>query len=187
MTDAPAPRPTRFRTGGLSQRKPTRVFWSPGADECQRLADELGLLALHRLAFSGQIDPIGRDEFRLQGQLIAQVDQACIVTLVPVPATIDAPVLRRYLAGLDVPQADEVEMPEDDSLEPMPEVLDIAEVAVEALMLALPLYPRAPGASFAAPEPANGDTDPADARNKPFANLADRLKLSPKNGGDGAE
>ena len=47
-----------------------------------------------------------------------------------------------------MPDGDEVEMPEDDTVEPMPEVIDLAEVAAEALALALPLYPRAPGADF---------------------------------------
>ena len=63
-------------------------------------------------------------------------------------------------------------MPEDDSVEPMPEVIDLAEIAAEALALALPLYPRAPGAEFAEGlHAAEGVTPLTDADLKPFAGL----------------
>ena len=45
---------------------------------------------------------------------------------------------RRYLADMPVPEADEIEMPEDDRDEPLPEVIDPGAVALEALALALP-------------------------------------------------
>lgn len=190
MTETAAPRPTRFRTGGLSPRKPTRFSWVPQADERAALAKELGLLALYRLEFAGQIEPAGRDEFRLQGQLTAALDQACTVTLAPVPTKISESITRRYIAGLTFPEAEEAEMPEDDSQEPMPDTLDLVEIATEALMLALPLYPRAPGAEFAelthAPD---GATPIEDEPAKPFAGLASlaaRLKSGSGNGENGA-
>mgnify|MGYP003461766942 FL=1 len=184
MTDPAPARPTRFRTGGLSQRKPTRFSWVPDGEARRKLAEELGLLALHRLEFTGQIDPVGRDEFRLQAQLTAAVDQACIVTLAPVPAKVDERVQRRYLADPPLPQGEETEIPEDDSLEPLPETLDLIEVATEALMLALPLYPRAEGAEFGAQSlaPKGAEVTP-EAPEKPFAglaSLAERLKSGPK-------
>jgi uncharacterized metal-binding protein YceD (DUF177 family) len=75
-----------------------------------------------------------------------------------VPARIDETVRRRYLADYAEPEGEEVEVPEDDSAEPMPEAIDLAEVLREALALALPPWPRAPGAElgeavFAAPAP----------------------------------
>lgn len=189
MPDSAASRTTRFRTGGLSPRKPTRFLWVPSAGERADLARELGLLALHRLEFAGQIEPGGRDEFRLQGKLTAFVDQACIVTLAPVPAEIRDQVFRRYVAGLALPETEEAEIPEDDSLEPMPEVIDIAAVATEALMLALPLYPRAAGAEFAGQSQAPAGATVIDLPpEKPFAGLAslvERLKSDPEKGGNG--
>lgn len=180
MPESAVIRPTRFRTGGLSQRKPTRFSWTPDAPARVALAVELDLLALHRLTFEGQIDPVGRDEFRLQGQLVAVVDQACIVTLAPVQTEVRDPVLRRYLAGLVAPETDEAEIPADDSLDPLPEVLDIPEIAVEALMLALPLYPRAIGAEFDAQSHGSaGLSIEQDQPKKPFAGLsalAEQLK-----------
>lgn len=173
MTDAATARPTRFRTGGLSPRKPTRFAYTPDAAVREALAEDLGLLALRKLDFSGQITPDGRDAMVLTGTLAAECDQACIVTLAPVRAQITEDVRRRFVAGLSEPEADEMEMPVDDTVEPMPEVIDIAEIAAEALMLALPLYPRAPGAELGsvvvAPE---GVAPLADSDLKPFAGLA---------------
>jgi len=191
MTEPTPARPTRFRTGGLSQRKPTRFHWVPDPAQRAELARELDLLALHRLEFIGQIDPGGRDEIRLHGSLTAAVDQACIVTLAPVTAEISETVTRRFVADLPAPQGDEAEIPDDDTLEPMPEVLDIVELATEALMLALPLYPRAPGAEFSEKLVAPTGAEPVpEVRDKPFAGLAglaDRLKSGPKAGNDDSE
>jgi uncharacterized metal-binding protein YceD (DUF177 family) len=172
MTDPAAPRPTRFRTGGLSPRKPTRFNYRPDAGDKAALADDLGLIALHRLELTGEIRPAGRDELVLEATLTAVVDQACSVTLAPVPAQVSELFRRRYVAGLESPEGEEVEMPEDDSVEPMPEVIDLAEIAAEALALALPLYPRAPGAEFAEGlHAAEGVTPLTDADLKPFAGL----------------
>ena len=172
MSEPATPRPTRLRTGGLSPRKPTRFAYRPDADERAAMARDLDLVALHALDFSGEIRPAGRDELVLDATLTAAVDQACVVTLAPVPARIAEPVRRRYVAGLEIPEGDEVEMPEDDSVEPMPEMIDLAEIATEALTLALPLYPRAPGAEFAQGlHAAEGVTPLSDADLKPFAGL----------------
>ena len=136
------------------------------------MALDLGLIALHALDVTGEIRPVGRDELLLEARLTAAADQACVVTLAPVPAKLSEPVRRRFVAGLQTPDGDEVEMPEDDSVEPMPEVIDLAEIAAEALSLALPLYPRAPGAEFAQGlHAADGVTPLSDADLKPFAGL----------------
>lgn len=173
MTDPAPPRPSRFRTGGLSPRKPTRFDYAPDAPARAALARGLGLLALKSLRLTGEIAPVGRDELVLTARLQTEADQACVVTLAPVPARIDEEIRRRYVAGLADPQGDEVEMPEDDSLEPMPEVIDLAEIAAEALVLALPLYPRAPGAELGtAVHSAAGVAPLTDADLKPFAGLA---------------
>lgn len=179
MTDA-APdradhtRPTRFRTGGLSPRKPTRFRYEPDAAARAALAAELGLLGLAHLRLEGEITPRSRDELVLTARLEAKVDQACVVTLVPVPARIDDTIRRRFVADLGTPEGDESEMPEDDTVEPMPEVIDLADITAEALALALPEYPRAPGAELGqitqAPPGATPIAD--EPERKPFAGLA---------------
>ncbi|MBA3911503.1 MAG: hypothetical protein C0524_16905 [Rhodobacter sp.] len=187
MTEADPVRPTRFRTGGLSPRKPTRFSYVPDAALRDSMARDLGLLALRKLEFSGQIAPDGRDAMLLTGTLTAECDQACIVTLAPVRTRIAEPVRRRYVAGLEQPEGDEMEMPEDETVDPMPEVIDIAEIAAEALMLALPLYPRAAGAELGQVVHAGEGIAPlSDNDLKPFAGLAGlagRLAAKPEEGG----
>lgn len=188
MSDPVPAAPVRFRTGGLSPRKPTRFRFVAEAPARAALAADLDLLALHALELVGEIRPLGRDELLLEARLTARADQACGVTLAPVPAVIDEPVRRRYVAGLVLPEGDEVEMPEDDTTEAMPEVIDIAAIAAEALALALPLYPRAPGAEFGQALHAEAGVSPlSDADLKPFAGLrglADKLVARGRTGGD---
>lgn len=187
MTDPSPARPSRLRTGGLSPRKPTHFDYAPDPAARRALAAELGLLTLRSLRLTGEITPAGRDAMILTARLVADADQACVVTLAPVPARIDEPVRRRFVADLPAPGGDEVEMPEDDSLEPMPETIDLAAIAAEAFALALPLYPRAPGAELGtmvhAPE---GVAPLTDADLKPFAGLAALAgRTAPEGSGEG--
>jgi uncharacterized metal-binding protein YceD (DUF177 family) len=188
MHEPTTPRPTSFRTGGISPRKPTRFSYRPGAEERSVLAAELGLLALHGLDLTGEITPSGRDELVLTAKLTAKADQACVVTLAPVRSEISDLVRRRYVAGLEDPAGDEAEMPEDDTVEPMPETISLIEIAAEALALALPLYPRAKGAELGETFHAARGVDPLkDSDLKPFsglAGLADRLSGKDKPGSD---
>jgi uncharacterized metal-binding protein YceD (DUF177 family) len=186
MTDASKTRPSRFRTGGLSVRKPTRFDHEASAEERKALAADLGLLSLRKLRLTGEIAPAGRDAMELTARLVAVVDQPCVVTLAAVRTEIDEALRRRFVADLPVPEGDEVEMPEDDTVEPMPEVIDLAEVAAEALALALPLYPRAPGAELGSTVVAPEGVAPlTDAELKPFAGLAALAgKLPPKVDGE---
>lgn len=145
-------------------------------DETTRaeIAARLELSALRKLSFRGSLTPEGKRDWRLTGQLGATVVQPCVVTLEPVTTRIDVPLTRLYLAHMpDLPDEEEVEMPEDDSVEPMPDQLLLAEVMEEALALNLPLYPRAAGADlgqavFAEP----GVAALTDEDTKPFAGLA---------------
>jgi uncharacterized metal-binding protein YceD (DUF177 family) len=144
--DAPMPG-LMFRTAALATRKPTRFAYRPDAEGRAALAGVLGLPELPALTLTGEIAPEGRRDFRLTARLEAQAVQACVVTLAPVPATVSETVTRRYLADYTDPDEDEAEMPQDDS-EPLPEVIDIAAIAAEALALALPPFPRAPSAEL---------------------------------------
>ncbi len=161
-----------YRTAALSDRKPTRFRLIPDAATRAAMAKALDVIAVNHFEFEGEITPSGRHDYRLTGTMQARVVQACIVTLAPVPVTLNEVVNRRYSADAAEPEGEEVEMM-DDTLDPMPEVLDVGDVALEALALALPLYPRAPGAAleeavFSAP----GNAPLTDSDLKPFAGLA---------------
>jgi len=148
----------------------------PDADTCGALAADLGITGLRKLSFQGQIVPDGKTDLRLDAQLGATVVQECVVTAEPVTTRIEEHVLRRYVANLELPEADEIEMPEDDTVDPMPEVIDLSEIMAEALALALPPWPRAEGVDpvdLTVTEPGKAPMTDDDA--KPFAGLKSLL------------
>jgi uncharacterized metal-binding protein YceD (DUF177 family) len=170
MTD---PLTLPFRTQSLSPKKPTRFALTPDLALRRAVAKALGISAVHALSFKGEMRPVGRRDVLLQGELVARVEQPCGISLVPVITDITEPVTRRYVADWQEPTGDEVEMPDDDTTDPLPEVIDVGIVAVEALSLALPLYPRAPGVALGEAVFAQPDTTPLrDGDLKPFAGLA---------------
>ncbi|MFN4159428.1 MAG: YceD family protein [Gemmobacter sp.] len=153
-----------------------------------RIAAALGLIDLRALRLKGEIRPEGRNDLVLEGWLTAHAVQPCAVTLAPVHANIAEAVRRRFVADWQEPTGDEVELPEDTDSEPLPEVIDGGHVAVEALALALPLYPRAPGADLGEASFAPPGTAPLhDQDLRPFAGLAalkDRMAAPDEPGQD---
>jgi uncharacterized metal-binding protein YceD (DUF177 family) len=173
MTKQPETLNQPFRVSGLSNRKPTHFNLVPNAKERAALAAELGITAVSALSFKGAITPRGRHDFVLEADLVAVVEQPCSVTLDPVITKIAEKVERRYIAGMEFPGGEEVEIPEDVTQEPLGEVIDPGEVVLEAMALALPLYPRSKGADFAEVQAApEGVTPLRDADLRPFAGLA---------------
>lgn len=176
MTDLTLPT-LPFRVASISGRTTTHVKFRPSAPERAAIAATMGLIDLPALAFDGEIRPLGKRDLILTGRLTAQAVQACVVTLEPVPARVDEPVTRKFIEDWQEPEADEVEIPEDDSTEPLPEVIDAVSVVIEALALALPLYPRAPGAALGEAVYAEPGAAPLrEADLKPFAALAGMMK-----------
>ena len=167
-----------LRLGDLGGRA-REVAFEPDEAARARMAGALGIEALPMLRLTGRIEPEGRDDWRLSAVLEAVAVQACVVTLEPVRTAVEEPLERLYVAGLEEPEEAEVEMP-DDTREPLPAALDLEALAQEALALALPPYPRAPGAELGEAvfaEPGVAPMTDEDAR--PFAGLAamrDRLK-----------
>jgi uncharacterized metal-binding protein YceD (DUF177 family) len=174
------PQRRHLRLADLSERRPTAFLIEADAGERARLAAELGLSALRKLRLEGELRPRGKRDWDLAGRLGATVVQPCVVTLEPVTTRIEEAVARSFVADHPAPPPGaEVEMPEDDTVEPLPDTLDLGRVMAEALTLAIPLYPRSDGAGFDAAvftEP--GQTAMSDEAAKPFAGLArlrDRL------------
>lgn len=172
----PQPKATEvqsFRVAGLSTRKPTRFDFRPDAGLRAGIAANLGLIALPAFRLKGEIAATGKRDFHLSARMTADIVQACSITLAPVPATLSEDISRKYIGDWVEPPGDDVEMPEDDSAEPLPEVIDLIDVATEALALSLPLYPRAPGAELPVTSFAPPGAEPIrDEDLKPFAGLA---------------
>lgn len=163
-----------LRIADLPTGRPTAFELRPGPDVVEALRAELKLEGLRKLSFTGEMAPEGAAGWRLDARIGATVVQPCVVTLAPVTTRIDEPVTRRYVP--EAKQADdlpeEMEMPEDETQEPLPDRIDLAAVMAEALALALPQYPRAADAELGQSGFAAPGTEPlTDDDVKPFAGL----------------
>lgn len=172
MTDSAALPKLPARMGQVSGKKPLHFNFVPDAPARAQIAAALDLLDLPEFAFKGALTPESRGDVALTAALTALVVQPCALTLAPVHTRIKDQATRRYVRDYQEPEADEMEIGPDD-VEPLPDEIDLAAIAIEALTLALPLYPRAKGAElteavFAPP----GVAPLKDADLRPFAGLA---------------
>jgi uncharacterized metal-binding protein YceD (DUF177 family) len=122
---------------------------APSETEAQAIARLMDARSVRKLRFAGRLMPVSRGGWQLEGRLGATVTQTCVVTLDPVTTRVDQDVRRLYLPDAAPAGADVILLPdEDEEIEPLPHRLDLGLVAVEALALALPAYPRKEGASL---------------------------------------
>ena len=176
-----------IRLAALPRGAPRPFDWRPEGAALGALAEAAGARAVRKVRLIGSLVPEGRADWRLEGRLGATAVQACVATLEDVVTRIDAPVLRLYRAEAGARTAGgEVEMPDGaEAVEPLPDTLDLAALAAEALAIELPDYPRAPGAQtgplLVGPPGAEPMTDEAA---RPFAGLA-ALRGRMEEGGDG--
>lgn len=185
--DHPAALPSQpYRSATLGSRKVTRFTFAPEARDRKAIAAALGLIDLPKLHVKGEILPVGRHDYTVKADLAATVVQPCIISLAPVTTALQDKIERRYIRDYAEPEADEMELQADDDSEPLPEVIDVAAIAIEALTLALPLYPRAAGAELGEAVFADPGVEPLkDVALKPFAGLAalaEKLKGSGQDG-----
>ena len=163
----------QIKVADLSQAGPNRFELRPETSDLKAFAGDLGLDGLRKVSFSGEISTHGARDWLLTGHLGATVVQPCIVTLEPVTTRIETDVRRLFVADLPEPDGDDVEMPEDDSVEALGREIDLDLILAEALSLAIPQYPRAEGAELGKAvytEPGKAALQDEDL--KPFAGLA---------------
>lgn len=143
--------------------------------ERRRVADRLDLVALDGLAFAGRVEHGPREGVLiLRGQLEADATQRCVVTLEPVAARLDVEIERYFVQGPEIEAEEILISPDDEEPEPLDrDCLDLGEIAVEELALALDPYPRAADADgrLEAEQAALGHAE-ADAARSAFAALA---------------
>lgn len=144
------------------------------ARECRLIAQRLDLLELKSFTvkFDRVVDPEPK-VIRLKGDILADLVQKCVVTLEPVAQKLDTSFSWRLALPGYRPRPvedDEGDFPNDDEPEVITGgVIDLGEIAVEELSLAIDPYPRAPGVEFV--EIKEFDEKSEDSRNKPFAKL----------------
>jgi len=164
-----------LRVSDLSTRSPTTFDIAPDAEARAAVARDFGLQGLRKLRLRGEINAKGASGWELTAMLGATLVQECGITLDPVTTRIDETVTRRYLPDLPEPDPGsiEIEMPENDSIEPLGSVISPWSVMIEALSLAVPAFPRSAGATTGEAvftEPGTRPMRDEDAR--PFAGLA---------------
>jgi uncharacterized metal-binding protein YceD (DUF177 family) len=168
-----------YRSALVSGRKVLRFTFAPDAEGRAAIATALNLLELPEFTFKGELLPQGRSDVLLKAELTALVVQPCSISLAPVRSKLSDSTEVRFVHDYIEPAADEWEIPAEDS-NPLPETIDVAAIGIEALTLALPLYPRARGAEFTEAAFAAPGVEPIKSEDlKPFAGLAalaDKLK-----------
>ncbi len=142
--------------------------------QLQAAQETLGILGVQKLRLTGTLSPRGRSDWTLAADLGATITQACVVSLAPVKTRLDEPVTRTFVADWHEPDPDTVvEMPEDVDQDPLGTVIDLENIAIESVALAMPDYPRSDSAALEESVFAEPGVKPmTDDEAKPFAGLA---------------
>lgn len=152
--------------------------------EREAIARHAEVLSVEQLHCTLKLSRWRSDGVRVEGDLMARVTQACVITLDPVEQRIDEPIAMTFLpegSGLTTPRSGEAaELLLDPEGEDPPEIfsgnaIDVWSVALEALVLAIDPFPRAAGAEL----PENDQEDELVAEKSPFAAL-EQLKAVKK-------
>ena len=148
----------------------TKLDVEAGAEDRTALARHLGLVSLERL----QAELLITQEdgmIGVQGTLIAELTQSCVVTLKPVTCRIESPIQRQF--GPDHREGDddeELTLQSEDPPDPISDgLIDLGHVVTEQLALEINPFPRAPDADFEAVEITGAEKDGGAG---PFAALA---------------
>lgn len=150
-----------------------RVTWVPVKSELKALAESLDLLDLRKLRVEVTLSPRGKSDWNMSVRWGATVVQPCVISLLPVSTRLEETDELTYTAHMPEIMESEAEMPEDDGLEPLLEIIELQEVLREMISLALPAYPRADQATLgAAVFGPPGVAPMTDNDVKPFAGLA---------------
>ncbi|MBL4806014.1 MAG: DUF177 domain-containing protein [Rhodobacteraceae bacterium] len=145
---------------------------SPSVAEAEAIAAQLGLTGLKKMRISGAITPMGTKSWVVDADLGATVSQTCVISADPIRTRIDIAVRVKFIPE-DKIDYDTPESELDDEVEALGKFIDAGQIAIEALTLAIPLYPRKEGVETQNTQSApDGRTPMTDAEIKPFAGLA---------------
>ncbi|HBZ44427.1 MAG TPA: hypothetical protein DEO85_10310 [Maritimibacter sp.] len=178
----------RLKVSELDHSRPHDIAVTLDEAAATSLAARLGIDGARKVRLTGKLSPVGRADWRFDGEVGATVIQPCVVSLAPVTTRVDAPVERTWVRDMPEITADEAESPDDVTQEPLGREIDIGEVLAEAVALNLPDYPRSDDAELEQTDFTEPGKDPmTDADAKPFAGLAglrDQLAAKEENGSD---
>lgn len=159
----------------ITSRPLARTFEAT-ADERRKLAERFNILDVPRLVVAISLRRQPGDIVALEGCVEAEVVQACVITLQPVPAHVSTAFTVRYLppklwAEAEMGREEDIEaVAAAEDVEAMPEdTIDVGEVAAQYLSLALDPYPKASSAAVGSPD--SGTEEPGPSQPNPFAVL----------------
>jgi uncharacterized metal-binding protein YceD (DUF177 family) len=173
MPDPKITHPLRISDIPKAKNMPFDVTFTP--EQMISVAALISAASVKKMRIQGKISPSGNKDWVLNATVGATVIQPCVVTLEPVQTRVDTTVHLTYAADFKYNDTENVvEMTEDETIEPLSDEIDLATIAIEAIVLALPDYPRASDAKletavFTKP----GDKPMTDEDAKPFASLAE--------------
>ncbi|MEQ8964626.1 MAG: DUF177 domain-containing protein [Azospirillaceae bacterium] len=153
-TVAPAPSPEFSRpvaVAALGGRDEVRELLATPA-ECAALAPRLGVDRLDRLVarLTVGLRQAGR-AVAVRGTVTAAVTRTCVVTLEPFDSEVEEAIETLFVAGLDdTAGVGEIEVDAVEAIDTEPLMggrIDLGELVVQCLSLALDPHPRAPGAA----------------------------------------
>lgn len=156
---------------------PVRVTMQADENERKDMARRWGVSSVERVYADLELGRWKRDGVRIKGVIEAAITQDCVVTLEPVPSTIED-----HIDALFVPEGsklarvktdDEGEMIVESEGPDAPETfagntIDVAAVCEEFIVLAIDPYPRAEGAVF---EEDQSEDEDDTVEPSPFADL----------------
>lgn len=180
MTGSRSEFPRRLAIADVRAERTTRRLEATEAERAA-IARRLDLPAIEMLTADIAFKTRNRGRaVEVAGHLSADVVQTCVVTLEPLPARIEEDFLTLFVPDLETGDV-EVDPEGAADVEPLPATaIDLGELVVQTLSLALDPYPRAPGAglpeglesgSVEPDERADGVAETAPENAGPFAAL----------------
>lgn len=151
--------------------RPVRRSLEAEAGELAALAERFDLIELERLQADLVLRRLRGGIVRVEGQLRAAAKQRCVVTLGPVPVTLDEPFdleFQQVAGGTEAGPELDVELEAPEPLEGGR--LDLGELVAQQFSLALDPYPRAPGVTLEEAGWSGSDDEEVPSDN-PFAAL----------------
>ena len=128
----------------------------PSDDEVSMLLSRFDYIAVNDLVATLEIRKVARDCWDIRGRLTANVVQSCVVTGKPLPESVDFTLEERYVRLVDDIRSVEVDL---DGVEPLKNgFIDLGEMVIQSLALAVTAWPRATDAAeYTEPEPVKSD------------------------------
>lgn len=147
-------RTTEIPEGGLNTSR------TASSGERKAIAAALDLLSCDDMQTTYSVRALGKGRYRLSGHIDANLTQACVITLEPVPKKLTAKFDVEFWPAAEVPEVDDSEMEALSAREIEPlghSAIDVGRIVFETLSAAIDPYPRKAGAEFDWNDPGAGD------------------------------